>query len=113
MESATHDVYDDGGGVGGAVSRNFQSGPIWLRKWSDMASKVGRYDFMDYHIRPLWKMLMNPFHVLGNSFSAVSTFLYTTVNFISERRVRENWISIVIMLLCYLPPRDYGFNLLP
>ena len=49
-----HDVYYGGGG-GSAVSRDFQqisgkfqSGPIWLRKWSDMASKVGRYDFMDY-----------------------------------------------------------------
>ena len=44
-----HHVYYGGGG-GSAVSRDFQqisgkfqSGPIWLRKWSDMASKVVRY----------------------------------------------------------------------
>ena len=35
------------------VRYGFESGQIWPRNWSDMVSKVGRYDFMDYHIRPL------------------------------------------------------------
>ena len=117
-------------GGGGRVSRNFQNfreiskvvrygfenGPIWPPKWAVMISLTTISDHFGSHIRPLWKMLMNPFHpfhVLENLFSAVSTFLFTTVNFISQRRVRENRISIVIMLLCDLPPRDYGFNLLP
>ena len=45
----------------------FQSGPIWLREWSDMASKVGRYDFMDYHIRPLWKPYQTTLENSGKS----------------------------------------------
>ena len=32
-------------GGGGCLSRNFESGPIWHPKWSDMVSKVVRYGF--------------------------------------------------------------------
>ena len=34
-----------------AVSRNFQSGPIWPRNWSDMASKLVRYGL---ETGPIW-----------------------------------------------------------
>ena len=73
-----------GGGGGGSLSREtFRSGPIWLRKWSDMPFKVVRYHFQYYHIGPLskpYRTTLKSFHFFGIFLSRARCLKIATVS---------------------------------
>ena len=57
-------------GGGGRVSRNFESGPIWLRKWSDISVLNFIMTYFGGHIGPVSRPYRTTLKIPGNAAAA-------------------------------------------